>query len=709
VLEDQRMEDAGITKESSASGNTWARYGIAPTTVALALAARSLLIPVLHDDAIFYYFIPSVLVSAAFGGLGPGLFATGLSLAATYFAVTDVSLHPKLLFVNGVAFALIGIGVSWGGELLIRSRQRAVVMTREALAREAHLRSILDTVPEAMIVIDERGIIQSFSSAAERLFGYQASEAMGQNVKAMMPSPYHENHDGYLERYRITGERRIIGIGRVVVGQRKDGSTFPMELAVGEMKSGDQRFFTGFIRDLTERQKTEARLQELQSELVHISRLTAMGEMASTLAHELNQPLSAITNYLNGSRRLLGDERDEKSATIRTALDKAAEQAVRAGQIIRRLRDFVSRGESERRVEGVVKLVEEASALALVGAKDRGIRVQFKFHPDAHLVLADRVQIQQVLLNLIRNGMDAMENSPSRELTIAVHPVEDRYIRISVGDSGTGIAPEISKQLFQPFVTTKREGMGVGLSISRTIVEAHGGKIWVERGENGGTIFHFTLIKGMLTMTRPEPVVCVIDDDDAARQSLEFLLKTAGVGVRTFESAKRFLEAMPEITSGCIVTDVRMPEMSGIDLLREVKRLNVALPVIVITGHGDVALAVEAMKIGAIDFLEKPFNDDLLLTSVRTALQKDALTARHNAEVAEVQKKLASLSARERQVLEGLVAGKANKVIAFDLGISPRTVEIYRANVMTKMAANSLSDLVRNAIIAGILTRSNKD
>jgi two-component system sensor kinase FixL len=245
---------------------------------------------------------------------------------------------------------------------------------------------------------------------------------------------------------------------------------------------------------LTERQKTETRLQELQSELVHISRLTAMGEMASTLAHELNQPLSAITNYLNGSRRLLGDERDEKSTTIRTALDKAAEQAVRAGQIIRRLRDFVSRGESERRVEGVIKLVEEASALALVGAKDRGIRVQFKFHPDAHLVLADRVQIQQVLLNLIRNGMDAMEDSPSRELTISVDPIEDRYIKIGVADSGTGIAPEIAKQLFQPFVTTKREGMGVGLSISRTIVEAHGGKIWVERGENGGTIFYFTLM-----------------------------------------------------------------------------------------------------------------------------------------------------------------------------------------------------------------------
>jgi two-component system sensor kinase FixL len=219
-----------------------------------------------------------------------------------------------------------------------------------------------------------------------------------------------------------------------------------------------------------------------------------MGEMASTLAHELNQPLSAITNYLNGSRRLLDNEQDERSITIRGAIDKAAEQAVRAGQIIRRLRDFVSRGENERRVEGVAKLVEEASALALVGAKDRGIRVQFKFHPDAHLVLADRVQIQQVLLNLIRNGIDAMEHSPSRELTISVAPIEDRYIKISVADRGAGIAPEIAEQLFQPFVTTKREGMGVGLSISRTIVEAHGGKIWAEPGSNGGTVFHFTLM-----------------------------------------------------------------------------------------------------------------------------------------------------------------------------------------------------------------------
>ena len=469
------------------------RFGVAPTTVALALAVRSLLASIVPDEAIFLYFLPPVLISAGVGGLRPGLLATMLSIMAAFFVLADPTALSHSALANGAVFAAIAIGVSWGGELLHRGRRRANIMTRDALAREAHLQSILDTVPEAMIVIDERGVIQSFSSAAERLFGYRAAEAIGSNVMALMPSPYRENHDSYLHRYMSTGERRIIGIGRVVVGQRKDGSTFPMELAVGEMKSSDRRFFTGFIRDLTERQQTEARLQELQSELVHISRLTAMGEMASTLAHELNQPLSAISNYLKGARRLLEGNSDELSATIRDALGKAADQAMRGGQIIRRLRDFVSRGESERRVESVTKLVEEASALSLVGVKDRGIRVQFQFDPSVDRVLADRVQVQQVLLNLIRNAMDAMETSPKRELMVSIVPEGDNHVKVSVADSGSGISPDIAEQLFQPFITTKRQGMGVGLSISRTIVEAHGGRIWVEPNPTGGTIFHFTL------------------------------------------------------------------------------------------------------------------------------------------------------------------------------------------------------------------------
>jgi two-component system, LuxR family, response regulator FixJ len=206
----------------------------------------------------------------------------------------------------------------------------------------------------------------------------------------------------------------------------------------------------------------------------------------------------------------------------------------------------------------------------------------------------------------------------------------------------------------------------------------------------------------MSTM-QPEPVIYVIDDDDAVRQSIEFSMKTVGITVRGFESGQAFFEALPQIDNGCVVTDVRMPEVTGIDVLRKVHETKPDLPVIVITGHGDVPLAVEAMKLGAVDFLEKPFDDDLLIESVRAALSRDADTARRKAEVAEIHDKLNALSKREREVLEGLVAGKPNKTIAFDLGISPRTVEIYRANLMTKMAANSLSDLVRMAMMAGIL------
>ena len=283
------------------------RYGIAIVAFALALALNFLLesLLLLRGDASYLFFLPAILIASAFSGWGPGLLATLLGLLFGLFFVVDFRSLTAADVVNAVSFAVVGIGVSWRGEMLRRSRFSAAANADAAEARAAHLQSILDSIPEAMVVIDERGKMQSFSATAERLFGYRASEVIGENVRMLMPQPYRRDHDGYLDRYLRTDERRIIGIGRVVVGQRKDGSTFPMELAVGEMHVRDQRFFTGFIRDLTERQETEARLQELQAELVHMSRLTAMGEMASALAHELNQPLSAIANYMKGSRRLL--------------------------------------------------------------------------------------------------------------------------------------------------------------------------------------------------------------------------------------------------------------------------------------------------------------------------------------------------------------------------------------------------------------------
>lgn len=361
---------------------------------------------------------------------------------------------------------------------------------------EAHLRSILATVPDAMVVIDEAGLILSFSAAAEKMFGYSESDVVGQNVKMLMPSPDRERHDQYLINYLTTGKRKIIGIGRVTTALHGDGNTFPIELAVGEAWSGGRRIFTGFIRDLTERQETLLRLQDLQSELAHVGRVSEMGTLASSLAHELNQPLTAVASYCESARDLLGDDMDsETTAMIREAMDEAAKQSVRAGQIVRRLRDFMSHGETERHVESLQRLINEANALGLVGSREHGIDVQVSLDPRADLVFVDRIQVQQVLVNLIRNAIDAMMDAPVRKLSIRTGR-KDGLTRVTVEDTGSGISDSIAEQLFQPFVTSKQTGMGIGLSICRTIVQAHGGRIWFEPGSNGGTAFHFTLPSG---------------------------------------------------------------------------------------------------------------------------------------------------------------------------------------------------------------------
>jgi two-component system sensor kinase FixL len=356
-----------------------------------------------------------------------------------------------------------------------------------------HLRSILETVPDAMVVIDESGHILSFSATAERLFGFAEAELLGENVSTLMPSPDRERHDGYLERYLRTGEKRIIGIGRLVTGRRRDGTTFPMELSVGEATIGDEHIFTGFIRDLTERQDYEKRLHTVQAELAHVSRVTAMGTLATSIAHELNQPLTAIANYVETASVMLADDASPDTiGMIREALDECAKEAVRAGQIVRRLRDYISRGETERQVVSLGRLVNEASALAFVGSGTQSVDLTVRIGAD-DLVVVDRVQVQQVLLNLIRNAVEAMHDQPHGRLTISAVARDTGFVEVIVSDSGPGLAPEIAENLFAPFHSTKPTGMGVGLSISRTIVEAHDGRIWADASPFGGTSFHFTL------------------------------------------------------------------------------------------------------------------------------------------------------------------------------------------------------------------------
>jgi two-component system sensor kinase FixL len=462
----------------------WLRYGSAVAATLVVFGVRLVLDHYFEGRAFTVIFVPAVVFAALAGGRGPAILATVLCLGVTaYFLEGGLYAKPANL-IDVVAFAVLGPILGFIGNRLLRESE-------DARYQQAQLQSILDTVPEAMIVIDDHGLMRSFSAAAERLFGWSAKEVIGKNVSILMPAPYRQEHDGYLLRYRDTGERRIIGIGRIVVGERRDGSTFPMELAVGEARIGDERFFTGFIRDLTERRVEERRMQELQSELVHVSRLTAMGEMASSLAHELNQPLSAITSYLRGATTLLKSDHVDKQRII-DVLDRSAAQTLRAGDIIKRLREFVAKGETQHTLESPAVLLEEAAALALVGAREQGVRVSLRCDHDLPDVIVDKIQIQQVALNLIRNAVEAMETTGRRELTIAVKD-QDESAFFSVGDTGTGISPEIAERLFQPFITSKANGMGVGLSICRTIIESHGGRISARANEGGGTVFEFTL------------------------------------------------------------------------------------------------------------------------------------------------------------------------------------------------------------------------
>jgi two-component system sensor kinase FixL len=388
------------------------------------------------------------------------------------------------------------IGISDIARDLSETQQLATALQQ----REALLRSILDSNPDGFIVIDERAIVKVFSVAAERMFGYAAEEIVGRNISMLMPEPYAGAHDGYMQRYRDTGDRRIIGIGRVVAGRRKDGSTFPMDLQVGEAAAPGERCFTGFLRDLTEREDHDRRLAELQSELMHVGRLSELGQMASALAHEVNQPLTAVANYLRGMRRLLNED---SPPLLRQGIEKVAEQAERARAIVQSLRNLVKKEERPRSAEDLEALVLETAALVLAGMSRRVALIQ-DIPADAQAVFIDRVQVQQVLLNLMRNAVQAMEGRPLQRLTVRAKRDGER-VEITVGDTGTGLSDAVRERLFQPFVTTKADGLGVGLSICRTIVEAHGSHLTVTSIAGEGATFRFAVPAAPSLSAESEP------------------------------------------------------------------------------------------------------------------------------------------------------------------------------------------------------------
>lgn len=370
----------------------------------------------------------------------------------------------------------------------------------------SELDALLDATVDAIVLIDDRGIIQRINKKVSDIFGYQEEELLGTNISTLMPTPFAEQHDHYLHQYNQTGEAKIIGIGREALGKKKSGDIFPIDLAVGEVTAGSQRSFIGIIRDITARKRQEEELREAEKEaqihrekLAHVTRLSTMGEMAAGIAHEINQPLTAITTYAQACKRMvekmiaeqLMNNENISLEQITTILEKISTQAVRAGDIVKKMRSLAKNKSSQREVQGINEIIKDVANLVEVDTRNHDMVLELHLADDIQPVNIDVIQIQQVIINLIRNAIDASE--PSGRILLTTQQLDPDTIQVSVQDFGHGIEADELSDLFNPFYTTKEEGLGMGLSICHSLIRHHGGELKAESEAGKGATFFFTL------------------------------------------------------------------------------------------------------------------------------------------------------------------------------------------------------------------------
>lgn len=460
----------------------------------LAALAVHLMLGPLFSHSVYLFCLPPLIICSALGGFRSAMSAAVILAAGGFVADGAAGLAAPERTGRVLLFLLFGVALAFMGGWV----QRTHGAWRHRLARlEEHdgiLRAGLDAAPDANIVIDEEGIIVTFNHAAEQLFGWPSDEICGQNISTLMPPAYAQAHDNYVHRYIQTGERRVIGSPRQVAGLRRDGAEFPLELRIAEARIGPRRYFTGVVRDLSTMREAERRSDELHAQLTQVWSLNSMGEMASVLAHELNQPLSAVANYLRAARTLIANLEIDDDDLI-DAVSRAGDQAVRAGEIIRTMRDLATRGGTETKPESLSAILGEIEFIIGLMVRDAGARVFYDLFQGPDVVLADRIQIQQLVVNLVRNAIDAVAKFPDREIKISTKRDSDGKLITTVEDSGPGVDSAVMGRVFQPLASTKPTGMGLGLSICRAIVENHGGRIWVQPSSLGGAAFCFVLAR----------------------------------------------------------------------------------------------------------------------------------------------------------------------------------------------------------------------
>lgn len=358
----------------------------------------------------------------------------------------------------------------------------------------AQLIALLNATPDAFIIIDHKGIIELVNATTETMFQYNAQELIGNNISMLMPEPLKKVHDGFLSAYLKTGKTNIIGKGRTLRGVKSNGVEFPMFLSVGEVKNSSHTQFVGIISDISEQENYQEALAESQEKLAQATRLSSMGELAAGIAHEINQPLAAISSYAQASKRMINSLEIDHTVTISQTLDKIAEQALRANEVINRLRTLVKKQAAQRERVDLFPLIHEAVDLAKIDKCMVNHEILLDLDEAQAMVLfVDPIQIQQVLLNLIRNAAEAMEHEKGKPVKIQCKWLTEKEIEISVIDYGKGIDLDASISIFAPFFTTKATGMGMGLSVCQNIIHAHGGRIYYSANQATGSVFSFSL------------------------------------------------------------------------------------------------------------------------------------------------------------------------------------------------------------------------